>query len=307
MIGNRIELVKQNLISRQTVRNIIIKSILSIPVCEQIDNIETLYIMADEKFVHTQGNGNQDVMIKSIVVFDGIERKGKRTHLINKKIFSYHGKPIVDNLLDYLYKTYDTDKIKNIYYMGDGASWIKSITNHFKFNSDTKVLFGLDKFHFKQALHHLCQDKLLEDNLTTYVINDCKHSFIEVCDNLIISYPHRSDTITNKRNYILNNRQYIINSYTHNLKCCMESNISHNLADLFTARPKAYSISMIDKLLEHRMLYKNNYNLKLLYLNNYNKKEQIIINKEHLSFDIFDKFKTNQYHLYNNYLFNPSF
>lgn len=55
------------------------------------------------------------------------------------------------------------------------------------------------------------------------------------------------------------------------------------------------------------MFYKNNYNLRLLYLNNYNKKEQVIINKEHLSFDIFDKYKQNQYHIHNNLLFYPSF
>jgi hypothetical protein len=307
MIGNRIELVRPTLLSRQTVRNIIIKSTLSIPECNQVIDTDTIYIMADEKFIHTQRNSKQDIMVKSIVVFDDIKKNGKRTKLLNKKIFSNNSSKIIDDVLDYIYKTYDTKLIKNVYYMGDGAGWIKSLKSEFKFEKNTNVIFGLDKFHFRQALHHICQDKLLEDNLTSYVTNDCKDSFNEVCNNLIVSYSHRAETIINKREYILNNWQFIINSYNYNLKCCMESNISHNIADLFTSRPKAYSTSMIDKLIEYRMLYKNNYNLKSLYLNNYNKKEQVFINKEHLNFDIFDKYKSNQFLSYNNYLFNPTF
>lgn len=31
----------------------------------------------------------------------------------------------------------------------------------------------------------------------------------------------------------------------YNLSCPMESQISHNIADLFTARPKAYSIKQL--------------------------------------------------------------
>lgn len=307
MIGNRIELAKPTILSRQTVRNIITKSVLSIPENNRPVDTDTIYIMADEKFVHTQRNNQQDAMIKSIVVFDDIKTICKRRKLLNKMIFSNHNGKITDEVLDYLYKTYDTEKIKHVYYMGDGAGWIKSIKNHFKFNSNTNVIYGLDKFHFKQALHHICQNKLLEDILTSYILNDCKDLFVEVCENLITSYPHRINTIINKRDYILNNWHFIINSYKYNLKCCMESNISHNIADLFTSRPKAYSVSMINKLLEIRMLYKNNYNLKLLYLNNYNKKEQVIINKEHLNLDVFERYKSTQHNHYNYYLFNPAF
>ena len=70
----------------------------------------------------------------------------------------------------------------------------------------------------------------------------------------------------------------------------MESNISHNMADLFTSRPKAYSLPMIDKLMEHRMLYKNSYNLKELYLKNYNNKNQIVIDLEDINYNIFDMY-----------------
>lgn len=290
MIGNRMELSKDYLLSRQIVRSIIVKSILPVPKYEQIDNVDTIYIMADEKFIHTQRNNKQDVMVKSMVVFDRITRNGKRGSLVNKKIFSKRDGSIVDSVLDYIYKAYDTDKINNVYYMGDGASWIKNITNSFKFTDKTNVIFGLDKFHFKQSLHHICFDEILEYNATTYILNDDKNAFNELSDCLTQSYPHRQKTIIEKQNYIINNWQYILNSYNYNLKCSMESNISHNISDLFTSRPKAYSLSMIDKLMEHRMLYKNNYNLKELYLTNYNTKDKIIVDLENINYNVFDMY-----------------
>jgi len=290
MIGNRMELSKDCLLSRQIVRNIILKSVMPVPKYERNNDVDTIYIMADEKFIHTQRNNRKDVMIKSIVVFDKINNEDNRIKLINKMIFSNYSGSIVDNVLDYIYKVYNTDKIKNVYYMGDGAGWIKNIKNYFKFTTNTNVIFGLDKFHFKQALHHICQNELLEYNATTYILNNDKNTFKELCNNLIISYPHRQKTILEKETYILNNWQYILNSYNNSLRCCMESNISHNIADLFTSRPKAYSLEMIDKLMEHRMLYKNNHNLKELYLKNYNNKEQIIIDLEDINYSIFDMY-----------------
>ena len=35
--------------------------------------------------------------------------------------------------------------------MGDGAKWIKSLPQYYKFESTTQVYYCLDKFHFKQA------------------------------------------------------------------------------------------------------------------------------------------------------------
>ena len=200
---------------------------------------------------------------------------------------SFKNKDYLNDCLDYLYYVYDIDKIKNIYVMGDGAKWIRNLTSEFKINENTNVTFNLDKFHFKQAIHHIAQDKLLEKFLTDYIINNSKENFIECCDELIVSYPYRQETITNKKEYILNNWNYINNLYQNKLKCPMESQISHTLADLFTSRPKAYSIKTLSKLLTLRLLYKNNFNIKLLFLNNLNKKDILIFKQEHLNFNLF--------------------
>lgn len=313
LIGNRMKLnnldIKVKYLNRQTARNVILNSPISSPHFKQLDTPDTLYIMADEKWTHTQRNDHKSVMVKSIVTFDGFSSFNnqfnssyKRNYLINKRIFAHFKQGFLDNVLDYLYYTYNLDEVKNIVIMGDGASWIKSLTTHFKINSNTNVIFALDKFHFKQAIHHICLDKSLEDILSSYVIGDNQSAFIDCCNLLIEHYPHRQETIDNKKQYILNNWQYILNLYRYNLSCPMESQISHNLAYLLTARPKGYSLTMLDKILNIRMLFKNKENIKLLYFNNFNKKEVVTMNKDTLNFN----FKTYISHInYNQLIRDP--
>lgn len=127
----------------------------------------------------------------------------------------------------------------------------------------------------------------------------------DVFNCLIESYSHRKDSIESKKQYILNNWNNIHNLYKYNLSCPMESQISHNIADLFTSRPKGFSVKMTNKLTKIRMHYKNNHNLKELYLNNFNSNTTLTINKDFLNFNIFDKY--NNYNLYSNKIYDPAF
>ena len=111
--------------------------------------------------------------------------------------------------------------------------------------------------------------------------------------------------ILNKKDYILNNWKNILNLYKYELSCPMESQISHNLAYLFTSRPKGYSLKTLNKLLKIRLLFKNNENIKLLYLNNFNKKTIIKYKQPYLNFDIYNN--SNKFdHSYQNKLYTPS-
>ena len=305
LIGNRIKLSnKIKYLNRQTVRNIILDSKISNPEPKLLNTPETLYIIADEKWVHTQNNDNQNVMVKSIVTFDGVDEKPRRK-LKNKKIFAgFKGNKFLDNALDYLYYSYDLENVKNIFVMGDGAKWIKSLVPHFKYSKDTNVIFALDKFHFRQAIHHICLNKNIENIMEDYIINDCKALFSELCDTLITTFSHREETINNKKEYILNNWKYILNLYKFSLSCPMESQISHNLAYLLTSRPKGYSLKMLDKILNIRLLFKNNENIKLLYLNNFNNNLIINYKKDTLNLDIYNKYHKFDYS-YQKKIYNP--
>lgn len=277
-------------ISRQTVYNIVKKALISIPEIIPKVTPSTIYIIADEKFVHTQHNNNQDAMVKSIVIFDGRSISKNRTKLLNKQIFSSRGSTCLDNALDYLYGTYNLDEIKRIIVMGDGALWIKNLKWHFKLDKHIKVIYALDQFHFKQAIHHITNDPLLGKILTSYVKKGNIHDFNTCLEQLTLDNPHREHILLEKQSYIINNQDPIKNLFSLKLKCPMEAQISHNIAALFTSRPKAYSLKMLDKLLNIRMLFKNNYNLKRLYLHNYNKPEVITYDKQELNFNIFDDY-----------------
>lgn len=287
LIGNRVSIKeKTKYLSRQSIRNIILSSKESNVSLKRKDKTpDVLHIIADEKWIHTQNNNGNDVMEKSIVLFEDI-KNGK---IINKQIFASKDNSFLDESLDYIYTVYDIDSIKTIYVMGAGAKWIKSLNSNFQFNSKIRVIHGLDKFHFKQALHHLCQDKELEKITAGYILYDKKESFKELCNALSHSHPERSGKIEEKQKYILNNWKHINNLYKYNLSCPMESQISHNIAALFTSRPKAYSTKMINKLTKLRLLYKNNYNIKELYLNNFNSNITLNIKPEFYNFSIFDK------------------
>lgn len=289
LIGNRIKIKSSyNYVSRQTIRNIIMSSILSKPNLKELDTPESLYIIADEKWIHTQNNNKKAVMEKSVVVFEEIQNK----KLKNKMIFASLDGSFLDNCLDYIYNVYDVNNIKTIYILGDGAKWIKCLRPKFQFNKNIHTIQGLDKFHFRQALHHIALNIDLENILTDYILNNNKESFIECCEELKEAYPHRKETIENKKTYILNNLRGIKDLYKYKLSCPMESQISHNIADLFTSRPKGYSIKTINKLTELRLLYKNNFNIKELLLNNFNSNEKLIINNKELNYSMFDKKET---------------
>jgi hypothetical protein len=266
-------------ISRASARNIV----MNFNIEDNNDNdqkrIERLYIMLDEKFVGSQFNSGIDHMIKAAVIFENTELvykyKLKPTSIDRYKLVNPHtcasiDNNLLENTLNYIYNTYDIDSLKEINFMGDCALWIKNFpkSNWFKFNKDIKINFAMDGFHFSQALHNLTTTKYNDvyDALYEYVLFNNKKDFTRLCNEFLELNLERKDTIENKRDYILNNwnaRQLYQNS--PNMKCSMESHISHIFADIFTSRPKAYSKKGLRQLLKLRLLKVNNKNIKDLY------------------------------------------
>jgi hypothetical protein len=156
LIGERVAL-KQGLlrISRQTARAFTRDNVISRtnPIRKKITP-EILYIMFDEKFIHTQNNNKKDVMVRHAVIFEDIhpvKNHKKRHTLVNKHVMASSGTGFNNEILDYIYDVYDINVIKRIYVLGDGAGWIKNSVGEFKLEGNTAI-FALDKYHFKQAL-----------------------------------------------------------------------------------------------------------------------------------------------------------
>ena len=157
LIGNRISIEeKEKYLSRQTVRNIILKENLSIPKINKLKDTDTIYIIADEKWISTQRNKGKKIMQKAIVVFDGITSKDNRNILNNKRTFSGRHEDFIYEVIDYIENAYDISKIKTFYILGDGASWIKHLKYYFNYNPNIEVVQALDKFHLKQCLWRIC-------------------------------------------------------------------------------------------------------------------------------------------------------
>lgn len=274
-------------IGRASTRNCVMKFNIDDSVEEQNKRIERLYVMLDEKFVGSQFNNGKDHMIKAAVIFEDTELVYKtkkkndsmnRFRLINSYTCASVENKLLNDTIDYIYNTYDIDHIKEIFFMGDCATWIKNFpkSSWFKFNSDTKVKFAMDGFHFSLALGNLTTTKYddVYDALYEYVLFNKKKDFTRLCNEFLDLNPDRSEVIESKRDYILNNwneRQLYQNS--PHMKCSMESHISHIFADIFTSRPKAYSKKGIKQLLKLRLLKINKKNIKEEYFNQFRPRE----------------------------------
>lgn len=293
-IGNKLN--NNFFISRATARNIVLSFDPIIKEEKETRRIERLFIMLDEKFIPSQFNNNKDHMIKAAVLFEGskLEYKSKRKpnsmdryRLVNSHTCASITNTLLKDTLDFIYNTYDVNYLKELYFMGDCASWITNFpkSSWFKFNEDTIITFSMDGYHFSQAINNITTVKYPEwrDSLLDLVLNDDKELFKDFTLSFMDKHKDRTNTIIRNMEYILNNWNYRQNYQNHSfLKCSMESHISHIFADLFTSRPKAYSAKGLEKLLKIRLLKMNGYNLKEIYLNSFNKtnKERIQMEKK---------------------------
>lgn len=310
-------------ISRASSRNIVMQFNINENYDYDERKVERLFVMLDEKFIGSQFNNGNDHMIKAAVIFENTElvyksKKKKssmdRYRLINSHVCASIDNKLLNNTVNYIYNTYDVDYIKEIVFMGDCALWIKNFprSHWFNFRPKTSVKFAMDGFHFAQALNNLTTQKFpdVKAALNECVLKNNKEDFIRLCNEFSDLYPERSETIENKKNYILNNwnaRQlYQNNSY---MKCSMESHISHVFADIFTARPKAYSEKGLRQLLKLRLLKANGKNIKELYLNQLNQNITLSVNNNKINFNIFDthSFRINPTSLINDPIYSKPF
>ena len=293
LIGNRISTnLKLSYLSRQTIRNIVLKEKLAIPKISKLPDVDSLFLIADEKWIPTQNNNKKKVMQKSIVIFDNFNRNGKRKSLNNKMTFSGRNEDFIYDAINYIETAYDTSKMKYFYMLGDGASWIKNLKYYFNYNKNIKIIQGLDKFHFKQCLWRILPKEDVFKTLSEYIIYNDKPNFDRLTNEIIDLYPERKDKIEEYKSYIHNNWNNILNLYRYNLSCPMESQISHTFASYFTSRPKAFNKNTINKLIKLRLLKKNGFNIKQLFLQNINHKEIINFNKKEIDYSIFDNKET---------------
>lgn len=276
MIGRKFKSMTESIyskISRQTVYNVIKHADMDFMDIGTKTNVDTIYIQFDEKYVYTQGTNKLKKEIKAAVIYTGIKKEYKnRNMLVNRHVITSLGysTDIIHKCLDYIFKTYDTNKIMTVMISGDGAQWIKKSTSYFYFHENSTVHFVLDKFHMNQAINYISKDEDIKFYLRDYIYNNKRKFFKELCDVLIIENPLRSEIIEKNKNYLVNH-WVPIQKQNHKLflGCSMEGHISHILAAPFSSRPKAHSLHMLAKRLSIREIHVNKLDAKQIYLNNH--------------------------------------
>lgn len=286
-------------ISRQTVHNVLKNITLIKPSYSEAEHTPTdIYIMADEKYVHLQGEPSQirengltvNVMVKQAVIYDKRVTDGRRSSLKNRIVYSSIDGSFWTNVLDIIAQRYDFDKINNIHISGDGAKWISTSTS-----TIPKSTFYLDKFHYKQALRQMLLDADDRHVAESYINNNSKIEFKNIT-TCLLHLEHNKDRIEyakRKLEYITNNWNAIQRSLHPDYHGCgMEGQISHNLAAPFTSRPKAYARENLRRYLTIADGTRNGVDLLNLYLDTFDlprSNKHIEIKKEEYDFSMFEQ------------------
>jgi len=258
-------------ISKQTVMNKISELNINISELKVLNKkvVDNIYIIADEDHVHLQKGGIEEPRL--IVVYDSIIKDGKRTKLCNKKHFGgvYKGKidDLWEEVLTYIDNTYVLDKTKNIFILGDGASWIKTGLEWIPNSINV-----LDKFHLMKAINGIV-GKESKDNKQE--ISEYKRriyrSFYELDFNKtkeivyeILAEEMEENTRKRKEkllNYILNNKEGISNLYRYQKElhgCSAEGHISHLYSARLSSRPLGWKTVNVDNVSRLRLIKADN-------------------------------------------------
>ena len=201
-------------ISRQQVFNMInrFQNIKTKP-AEADETPETIYIMADEKFIalqqvkadwrekmlkqgHTVKEVNElekhmrfNEMVKLAVIFTGrrklTKKNGKplkdpRWELTGTRYlaFPHDSKNFWAQVMNELSAIYDMEKVKYIYILGDGAEWIKAGAAELKTQYIT-AKFALDRYHMAKQINAITKEKVYRTLLRDYITRGDTESFIK--------------------------------------------------------------------------------------------------------------------------------
>lgn len=114
------------------------------------------------------------------MIFEGKEQVGNtngRFALVNRWVYTDLKSVFWKNLDEILHEKYDMEQVKQVYILGDGASWIKQGGFHIP-----KSTFILDKFHAFQALRHISKDPLIQGSLQASIIKNQNKDFQTLID-----------------------------------------------------------------------------------------------------------------------------
>jgi hypothetical protein len=244
--------ISQKMVSRQTVMSRVRESELKTAEIDGLRRVPELHIDADEAHVTLRGGKKSEVPL--ISVYEGIERRGKRSYCKNVFHISEYGKTPDDLWEQALYeieRRYDLTGTR-IYLHGDGGTWIQTGLEWLP-----GAVFVLDKYHKNKAIKLMTagldskgRDEF-EHEIRNALNNEDMEYFEQLTGSLCVQLPGRTETIMQNAGY-LNRFVGGISICTRdkgaNNGGCTEPHVSHVLSARLSGRPMAWSRKTLEKL-----------------------------------------------------------
>lgn len=252
--------------SKETVRNKVKKfgeSIIPQKEVKEKKKLEYLYIDADEDHVSLQSGKNK--INKLVYVYEGKIKESKgRNYLLNKRVFGSVEKSSEElwlEVLDYLDRSYDLDRVKKIYIQGDGAKWIKTGVSWIE-----KSLHVIDMFHLNKEITKLSGGNLKEGKgkelKELIYLKDKEQFLIESKDILAREkdekrYEKKKKALGYIKNQWKGIEEFVRYKDSNKLGCSAEGHVSHILSSKMSSRPKGWSISGLEAITKLRIFIEN--------------------------------------------------
>lgn len=260
------EIVTEKVISRQTVRNQILKINVPEKALEtQSKEIEELHIFADEDHVHMQRpnkeKGKKNLVVPLVVVTEGIDTEANRHYTKNPMAFvdeAFDAKNLWQTVSGYIGKAYNVEKLKRICVHADGGTWIKNGLEEY-----SQTVHVIDGFHFERDL------KRIAANFQGRNIRQRMHGAIEKEDRKkadailqeMMDWSEDEKTLEKVKEfgkYLLNHWEEVVNRRNGEVPgSCTEGQVSHLLSKRFSRDPMGWSKSGLGKLSAARIYVKN--------------------------------------------------
>lgn len=260
------KIVSETKISRQTVRNCILKA--KIPETKQKSatkkTVKELHIYADEDHVHLQKpkkqKGKKIQIVPLITITEGTIKKSKNrkqtinpTHFVNK---DFNTKKLWEEVDQYIQDTYNIEKIEKIYIHADGGQWIK---NGLEDYAQREMV--IDGFHIEReitAISKIAPKKNIRKKLNQAFIENNKDKAIELFSKLLEESNDQKEKLIPKVKYILAQWDGVVNRKTLNIPgSCTEGQVSHILSQRFSRDPLGWSKEGLGRLSKLRVHLKN--------------------------------------------------
>lgn len=260
-------IVTEDAVSRQTVRNCILKMGIQEKQVEEKNREATeLHIFADEDHVHMQKpgkvKGKKNQIVPLVTVSEGVEAvSAGRNRTKNPMHFTdenFDTKSVWESVEGYIAKAYDIEKLEKIYIHADGGKWIKNGLENFR-----QAEYVMDGYHFEKALKSVSQGFKGGNyrwRLHQAIEKGKGEAVRKLLDEML---EHAADEKHLKKvkefaTYVMGNFESIENRLSEvSVGSCTEGQVSHVLSKRFSRDPLGWSREGLGKLAKARVYVLN--------------------------------------------------